>query len=52
MGKSYDKTHHSLGRCGYLAPIIEEHFGEDGPDKTVVTLPLTKKDNHHHSGKR
>lgn len=38
--------------AGYLAPIIEEHFGEDGPNKTVVTLPLTKKDNHHHSGKR
>lgn len=27
----------------YLAPIIEEHFGEDGPSKMVVTLPLTKK---------
>lgn len=22
--------------AGYLAPIMEEHFGEDGPDKTVV----------------
>ena len=25
-------------------PVIEEHFGEDGPNKTIVTLPLERKD--------
>lgn len=36
--------------AGYLDPIIEEHFGEDGPSKMVVMLPLTEKENHHHPG--
>ncbi len=30
--------------AGYVAPTIEEHFGEDGPSKTVITLPLVEKD--------
>lgn len=28
---------------GLAEPIIEEYFGEDGPAKTVITLPLTLK---------
>ena len=28
---------------GYMEPTIEEHFGEDGPNKTVITLPLIEK---------
>lgn len=27
--------------AGLIEPVIEEHFGEEGPSKTVVTLPLT-----------
>ena len=34
--------------AGYLAPVIEECFGEDGPSKTIVTLPLTYKETFHH----
>ena len=30
--------------AGLREPVIEEHFGEDGPDKTIVTLPLERKD--------
>lgn len=29
--------------AGYIEPTIEEYFGEDGPSKTVVTLPLVEK---------
>lgn len=28
---------------GLAEPIIEEYFGEEGPAKTVITLPLTLK---------
>ena len=28
---------------GLQEPVIEEHFGEDGPNKTVVILPLVVK---------
>ena len=30
--------------AGLAEPIIEEHFGEDGPNKTIVTLPLMNRD--------
>mgnify|MGYP006362726173 CR=1 FL=1 len=30
--------------AGYKEPSIEEHFGEDGPSKTMFILPLTEKD--------
>lgn len=30
--------------AGLSEPLIEEHFGEDGPDKTIVILPLVAKD--------
>lgn len=30
--------------AGYVPPIIEEHFGEDGPTKTVIVLPLIEKE--------
>ena len=30
--------------AGYVAPTIEEHFGEDGPSKTVITLPLVENE--------
>ena len=30
--------------AGLSEPVIEEHFGDDGPDKTIVTLPLMNKD--------
>ena len=33
---------------GYMEPTIEEHFGEDGPSKTVITLPLIEKVSDHH----
>ena len=36
--------------AGYLDPVIEEHFGEDGPSKTVVTLPLIARVPDHHPG--
>lgn len=26
--------------AGLAEPVIEEHFGEEAPDKTIVTLPL------------
>ncbi len=26
--------------AGLSEPLIEEHFGEEGPNKTVVTFPL------------
>ena len=29
--------------AGLAEPVIEEHFGEDGPNKTVVILPLVAK---------
>ncbi len=29
--------------AGLAKPVIEEHFGEDGPNKTVVILPLVAK---------
>lgn len=29
--------------AGLAEPVIEEHFGEDGPNKTVVILPLVEK---------
>jgi len=29
---------------GLQEPVIEEYFGEDGPNKTIVTLPLVIKD--------
>ncbi len=31
-------------KAGLSEPTIEEHFGEDGPNKTIVTLPLMAKD--------
>ena len=31
-------------KAGLAEPVIEEHFGEDGPNKTIVTLPLVNKD--------
>lgn len=37
--------------AGYKEPSIEEHFGEDGPSKTMFILPLTEKD-HALSEKR
>ena len=30
-------------QTGFAMPVIEEHFGEDGPSKTVITLPLVAK---------
>ena len=30
-------------QAGLAEPVIEEHFGEDGPNKTVVILPLVLK---------
>ncbi len=30
-------------KAGLAEPVIEEHFGEDGPNKTVVILPLVLK---------
>lgn len=30
--------------AGLSEPVIEEYFGEDGPNKTIVTLPLTTGD--------
>ena len=30
-------------QTGFVMPVIEEHFGEDGPSKTVITLPLVAK---------
>ena len=30
--------------AGLAEHIIEEHFGEDGPNKTIVTLPLMNRD--------
>lgn len=29
--------------AGLSEPVVEEHFGEEGPNKTVVTLPLINK---------
>lgn len=29
--------------AGFPEPVIEEHFGEDGPAKTIITLPLMNK---------
>jgi len=29
--------------AGLSEPVIEEHFGEEGPNKTVVTLPLMSR---------
>lgn len=36
--------------AGYLEPVIEESFGEEGPSRTVVTLPLIEKTSDHHPG--
>ena len=30
-------------QAGLAEPVIEEHFGENGPNKTVVILPLVLK---------
>ncbi len=30
-------------QTGFAMPVIEEHSGEDGPSKTVITLPLVAK---------
>ena len=30
--------------AGLLEPVIEEYFGTDGPNKTIVTLPLVAKE--------
>ena len=29
--------------AGLAEPVIEEHFGEEGPNKTIVTLPLMSR---------
>lgn len=30
--------------AGYIEPTVEELFGNDQPNRTIVTLPLTEKD--------
>lgn len=30
--------------AGYIEPAVEELFGNDQPNRTIVTLPLTEKD--------
>ena len=33
--------------AGYVDPTVEEQFGNGQPNRTIVTLPLVAKENHH-----
>ncbi|MCR5609172.1 MAG: putative DNA binding domain-containing protein [Lachnospiraceae bacterium] len=43
-GSGVPDIYETWEKAGLKTPTIEEHFGEEGPTKTIVNLPLVKND--------